>query len=62
MQNILWRCIIKKTKYCHVTYSFCWENREEGGFPKVSHFDVRRLIPQAMLLIGSAEYCIWVGH
>lgn len=43
-------------------YSFCWENREEGGLPKVSHFHVRRLIPQAKLLIGSAEYCGWVGH
>lgn len=25
-------------------HSFCWEDTEEGGFPKVSHFNMRRFI------------------
>lgn len=29
-------------------FSFCWENRQEEGFPNVSHFNMRRFIGLTM--------------
>lgn len=39
-------------------YSFCWENREEEGFPTVSHFNVRRFIGLKLCYVSAAQKVI----